>query len=75
MSRIGRLPIPVPSGVDVAIDGQAVSVKGPKGALSLTVAEPISVAQEDGQLKSPGRTTRDRSARCTDCPGRSSPTW
>src|SRR6516162_8196213 len=31
MSRIGRLPIPVPSGVDVAIDGQAVSVKGPKG--------------------------------------------
>ena len=51
MSRIGRLPIPVPSGVDVAIDGQAVSVKGPKGALNLTVAEPISVAQEDGQLK------------------------
>ena len=36
MSRIGRLPIPVPSGVDVAIDGQAVSVKGPKGTLSLT---------------------------------------
>jgi large subunit ribosomal protein L6 len=51
MSRIGRLPIPVPSGVDVAIDGQAVSVKGPKGALNLTIAEPISVAQEDGQLK------------------------
>jgi large subunit ribosomal protein L6 len=51
MSRIGRLPIPVPSGVDVAIDGQAVSVKGPKGSLSLTVAEPITVAQEDGQLK------------------------
>src|SRR6201982_2474044 len=51
MSRIGRLPIPVPSGVDVAIDGQAVSVKGPKGALSLTIAEPITVAQEDGQLK------------------------
>ena len=50
MSRIGRLPIPVPSGVDVAIDGQAVSVKGPKGSLSLTVAEPISVAQEDGHL-------------------------
>ena len=51
MSRIGRLPIPVPSGVDVAIEGQAVSVKGPKGALSLTVAEPIRVAKEDGQLK------------------------
>ena len=51
MSRIGRLPIPVPSGVDVAIEGQAVSVKGPKGSLSLTVAEPIRVAKEDGQLK------------------------
>jgi large subunit ribosomal protein L6 len=51
MSRIGRLPIPVPSGVDVAIDGQAVSVKGPKGSLSLTVAEPISVAREDAVIK------------------------
>src|ERR1700744_1426802 len=50
MSRIGRLPIPVPNGVDVAIDGRAVSVKGPKGTLSLNIAEPISVAQEDGQL-------------------------
>src|ERR1700759_1599368 len=47
MSRIGRLPIPVPSGVDVSIDGQAVSVKGPKGTLSFTVAEPISVVRED----------------------------
>ena len=47
MSRIGRLPIPIPSGVDVAIDGQAVSVKGPKGELQLTVAEPIKVVKED----------------------------
>jgi large subunit ribosomal protein L6 len=47
MSRIGRLPIPIPSGVDIAIDGQAVSVKGPKGQLSLTVAEPIQVVRED----------------------------
>jgi large subunit ribosomal protein L6 len=37
--------------VDVAIDGQAVSVKGPKGALNLTVAEPISVVQEDGVIR------------------------
>ena len=51
MSRIGRLPIPIPSGVDVAIDGQAVSVKGPKGALALTVAEPIAVVREDGVLR------------------------
>ncbi|MEO6700928.1 MAG: 50S ribosomal protein L6 [Jatrophihabitantaceae bacterium] len=50
MSRIGKLPIPVPSGVDVAIEGQLVTVKGPKGSLSHTVSEPITVAQEDGTL-------------------------
>ena len=52
MSRIGRLPIPVPSGVDVAIDGQTVNVKGPKGQLSHTVAPPIAVERtEDGVLQ------------------------
>jgi large subunit ribosomal protein L6 len=52
MSRIGRLPIPVPSGVDVAIDGQTVNVKGPKGQLSHTVAQPIAVERtEDGVLQ------------------------
>jgi large subunit ribosomal protein L6 len=51
MSRIGKLPIPVPSGVDIAIDGQIVTVKGPKGTLSHVVAEPITVAQEDGTLQ------------------------
>ncbi len=50
MSRIGKLPIPVPSGVDVAIEGQVVTVKGPKGSLSHTVAEPITVSQEEGTL-------------------------
>ena len=51
MSRIGKKPIPVPTGVDVTIDGQKVSVKGPKGTLDLTVAEPITVARsEDGAI-------------------------
>jgi large subunit ribosomal protein L6 len=51
MSRIGRKPIPVPTDVNVAIDGQLVSVKGPKGELSHTVAEPITVERgEDGAL-------------------------
>jgi large subunit ribosomal protein L6 len=50
MSRIGKLPISVPSGVDVAIEGQQVTVKGPKGSLSHVVAEPITVAQEDGTI-------------------------
>ena len=50
MSRIGRLPITVPSGVTVAIEGQDVSVTGPKGSLSLTVAEPIKISDDDGTL-------------------------
>jgi large subunit ribosomal protein L6 len=51
MSRIGRLPIPVPAGVEVNIEGPAVSVRGPKGALSHTVVEPITVSKEaDGTL-------------------------
>lgn len=50
MSRIGRLPIDVPSGVNVTVDGSAVTVKGPKGELSLTVASPIEVKLEDGQI-------------------------
>ncbi|HUR15033.1 MAG TPA: 50S ribosomal protein L6 [Mycobacteriales bacterium] len=51
MSRIGRLPIPVPSGVEVTLDGQSVQVKGPKGSLSLEVTEPIRIERtEDGTL-------------------------
>ncbi len=51
MSRIGKMPIAVPAGVDVAIDGQTVTVKGPKGTLSHTVIEPITVERsEDGTL-------------------------
>ena len=51
MSRIGRMPIPVPAGVDVAIDGRDVRVKGPKGELALTVVPPITVEKaEDGTL-------------------------
>ena len=48
MSRIGKLPIPVPSGVDVAVDDSVVTVKGPKGTLSHTVAAPIRVAHPEG---------------------------
>ena len=51
MSRIGRLPIPVPAGVEVTLDGQLVTVKGPKGTLSHTITEPIKVEKaEDGTL-------------------------
>ncbi|MFZ2527909.1 MAG: 50S ribosomal protein L6 [Rhodococcus sp. (in: high G+C Gram-positive bacteria)] len=52
MSRIGKIPVTVPAGVEVTIDGQAVAVKGPKGNLSLTIAEPIVIAKgEDGALE------------------------
>jgi large subunit ribosomal protein L6 len=52
MSRIGRTPIPIPSGVNVDIDDRRVTVSGPKGTLAHTVAEPISVVRgEDGGLR------------------------
>ena len=50
MSRIGRLPIPVPSGVDVTIDGRQVTVKGPKGTLSRALHPDMTLSREDGTL-------------------------
>ncbi|MFD6177704.1 MULTISPECIES: 50S ribosomal protein L6 [unclassified Isoptericola] len=50
MSRIGKLPVPVPAGVDVTISGALVTVKGPKGTLEHTVPTPITVAQDAGTL-------------------------
>jgi large subunit ribosomal protein L6 len=50
MSRIGKLPVPVPSGVEVTIAGRDVTVKGPKGTLSHTVVEPITVSESDGAI-------------------------
>jgi large subunit ribosomal protein L6 len=50
MSRIGRLPITVPSGVDVTIDGRHVTVSGPKGTLSRSLHPDITVSREDGTI-------------------------
>ncbi len=50
MSRIGKQPIPVPSGVEVHIDGSTVTVKGPKGELSRTLSDVLTVEQEDGMI-------------------------
>jgi large subunit ribosomal protein L6 len=50
MSRIGRMPVVIPSGVDVSVNGRQVQVKGPKGELSLEVAAPIEVQQADGVI-------------------------
>ena len=64
MSRIGRMPVVVPSGVDVTIDGAQVTVKGPKGTLSHTVAAPITVERGDGgalEVKRPDDERQSRS--------------
>jgi large subunit ribosomal protein L6 len=50
MSRIGRLPIPVPSTVDVTIEGRQLTVKGPKGSLSRSLHPDMKVSQEDGTI-------------------------
>src|SRR4051794_14160901 len=50
MSRIGRLPIDIPTGVDVTIDGSAVSVKGPRGAMTHTIPAPLTAVIEDGKV-------------------------
>ncbi|WP_026917239.1 50S ribosomal protein L6 [Gordonia shandongensis] len=50
MSRIGKNPIEIPAGVDVTIDGRDVTVKGPKGELSMTVSDPLTVAVEENQI-------------------------
>jgi len=63
MSRIGRLPITVPSGVDVTLDGQDIAVKGPKGQLSLSVASPISVNKNDDGVLEVTRPNDERQSR------------
>ena len=60
MSRIGKKEISIPSGVTVALDGQAIKVKGPKGELAYTAPEEITVANENGVLSF---TPRDESQR------------
>ena len=60
MSRIGRLPIEVPAGVEVTLDGQDVQVKGPKSTLSHTVPDPITVARNDDGLIEVSRPDDER---------------
>jgi large subunit ribosomal protein L6 len=62
MSRIGRQPISIPEKVEVSIDGRRVTVKGPKGEVSSTLPETVSVAVEDGHVvvARSGEETRDR---------------
>jgi large subunit ribosomal protein L6 len=63
MSRIGRMPIPVPAGVEVTIDGANVAVKGPKGSLSHVVAQPIVVSREEDGTLAVTRPNDERASR------------
>jgi len=63
MSRIGKLPVAVPSGVDVTIDGQIVTVKGPKGTLATTISEPIVIARGDDGAVTVSRPDDERRSR------------
>jgi len=63
MSRIGKLPIPVPDGVDVALDGLTVNVKGPKGELTRTMPEGVTLSRDDDGAVVVTRTGESRTER------------
>jgi large subunit ribosomal protein L6 len=63
MSRIGRVPVQVPAGVDVSINGAVVTVKGPKGTLAHTVASPITVSRDDAGALVVTRPDDERASR------------
>jgi len=63
VSRIGRLAIPVPSGVEVTLDGRSVTVKGPKGTLSHTVPEPITIERTEAGTLQVARPDDERESR------------
>ena len=63
MSRIGRLPITVPAGVEVKLDGRKVDVKGPKGSLQLTIAEPLTIEKTDSGEIQVSRPNDERESR------------
>src|SRR5579859_7970516 len=60
MSRIGKKPIAVPSGITAAVEGQTVKVKGPKGALSAVLHDDVAVKLESGQIKIDPRSETKR---------------
>ena len=63
MSRLGRVPVPVPAGVEVNINGAVVTVKGPKGSLSHTIAAPIEVARDEAGALVVTRPDDERASR------------
>ncbi|MBV8592714.1 MAG: 50S ribosomal protein L6, partial [Caulobacteraceae bacterium] len=62
MSRIGKKPIEIPSGASVSVEGQTVTVKGPKGQLAWTVSDEIAIVQDQGGLSFAPRTPSTRAS-------------
>ena len=60
MSRIGKKPVPLPKGVNASISGQTVEVKGPKGTLTFTATDDVTITMEDGAVKVTPRGTSKR---------------
>lgn len=60
MSRIGKKPVPLPQGVDATISGQTISVKGPKGTLTFTATDDVTITMEEGAIKVTPRGTSKR---------------
>lgn len=60
MSRIGKKPVPLPKGVNASISGQTVEVKGPKGTLTFTATDDVTISMEDGAVKVTPRGTSKR---------------
>src|SRR5215471_8561970 len=60
MSRIGKKPVPIPSGVTAAVEGQTVKMKGPKGALALVLPDDVTVKMDKGAIKVDPRTESQR---------------
>ena len=63
MSRIGRIPVPVPTGVDITIEGNVVTVQGPKGTLTHTVPAPIQVVRDEAGALVVTRPDDERASR------------
>jgi large subunit ribosomal protein L6 len=60
MSRIGKRPVPIPSGITANVEGQTVKLKGPKGALSTVVPDDVDVKLDDGRIKVDPRNATKR---------------
>ena len=75
MSRIGNMPVPLPSGVDVDIQGSDVTVKGARGVLTYSFHPDMAIARNNGAVWSNARRTKGITARCTGLRAACSPIW